>query len=78
LFNEPTRVAFLDNLPQLTANLSADYEIGKWAVTAQRTALRRLDLRGEHFGHQPGLRGHSCGDTFFDLVGHYDLSRASM
>src|SRR6185503_6953131 len=35
LFNEPTRVAFLDNLPQLTANLSADYEIGKWAVTAR-------------------------------------------
>jgi iron complex outermembrane recepter protein len=75
LFNEPTRVAFLDNLPQFTSNLSADYEFGKWALTA----------RARHFGDWVYVSNSSAtnpvyedvgAETFFDLIGNYKLSES--
>jgi len=72
-FNEPTRVAFLENLPQLAGNLSADYEIGKFAITA----------RARHYGDWTYVSNTSAtspvyedvgAETFFDLIGNYNLS----
>jgi len=73
LFSAPTRVAFLENLPQLSANLSADYEIGKWSVTG----------RARHYGDWTYVASTSVAnpvyenvraETFFDLIGSYDVS----
>jgi iron complex outermembrane receptor protein len=73
LFNEPTRVAFLDNLPEFASNLSADYEIGKWSLTG----------RARHFGDWTYVASTSAAnpvyevvgaETFFDLIGNYRLS----
>jgi iron complex outermembrane receptor protein len=73
LFNEPTRVAFLDNLPELTSNLSADYEIGKWSLTG----------RARHFGDWTYVASTSAtnpvyevvgAETFFDLIGNYQFT----
>jgi iron complex outermembrane receptor protein len=72
-FNEPTRVAFLDNLPQFTSNLSADYEVGKWSLTG----------RARHFGDWTYVASTSAtnpvyedigAETFFDLIGNYQFS----
>jgi iron complex outermembrane receptor protein len=73
LFNEPTRVAFLDNLPQFTSNLSADYELGQGSLTA----------RVRHFGDWTYVSSTSAAnpvyedigqETFFDLIGNYRLT----
>jgi iron complex outermembrane receptor protein len=73
LFNEPTRVAFLDNLPEFTSNLSADYEIGKWSLTG----------RARHFGDWTYVASTSAtnpvyevvgAETFFDLIGNYQFT----
>jgi iron complex outermembrane receptor protein len=73
LFNEPTRVAFLDNLPAFTSNLSADYEIGKWSLTG----------RARHFGDWTYVASTSAtnpvyevvgAETFFDLIGNYQFT----
>jgi iron complex outermembrane receptor protein len=75
LFNEPTRVGFLDALPQVTGTLSTDYEFGKWSVTA----------RARHFGEWTYVSNTSAtnpfyeeigAETFFDLVGNYRLSES--
>jgi iron complex outermembrane recepter protein len=73
LFNEPTRVGFLDSLPKFTSNLSADYEVGKWRVGA----------RARHYGDWTYVANTSAttpvyedigAETFFDLNGNYQLS----
>lgn len=73
LFNEPTRVGFLDALPGLSSNLSVDYEIGKWSLTG----------RARHFGDWTYVSNTAAAnpvyeiigaETFFDLVGNYRLS----
>ena len=73
LFNEPTRVAFLDNLPEFTSHLSADYEIGKWSVTG----------RVRHFGDWTYVASTSASnpvyevvaaESFFDLIGNYQFT----
>ena len=73
LFNEPTRVAFLDNIPQFTSHLSADYEFGQWALTG----------RVRHFGDWTYVSNTSATnpvyedvgeETFFDLMGSYEFS----
>jgi iron complex outermembrane receptor protein len=75
LFNEPTRVAFLDNLPEFTSNLSADYEIGKWSLTG----------RARHFGDWTYVASTSAtnpvyevvgAETFFDLIGNYQFTES--
>jgi iron complex outermembrane recepter protein len=75
LFNEPTRVAFLDNLPGVTTHMSADYEVGKWSLTG----------RARHFGDWTYVSNTSAAnpvyeevaaETFFDLIGNYRLSDA--
>jgi iron complex outermembrane receptor protein len=73
LFNEPTRVGFLDTIPGFTSHLSADYEAGKWNVTA----------RARHFGEWTYVANTAAtnpvyedigAETFFDLIGNYELS----
>ncbi|MEJ0084945.1 MAG: TonB-dependent receptor [Pseudomonadota bacterium] len=73
LFNEPTRVGFLDTIPEFTSNLSADYEFGKW----------RLSGRARHFGDWIYVSNTSAttpvyedigAETFFDLSGNLQLS----
>lgn len=73
LFNEPTRVAFLHNLPNVSTQLSADYEVGKWALTG----------RVRHFGDWTYVSSTSAtnpvyedirAETFFDLIGSFRLS----
>jgi iron complex outermembrane receptor protein len=75
LFNEPTRVAFLDNLPEFTSNLSAEYEIGKWSLTG----------RARHFGDWTYVASTSAtnpvyevvgAETFFDLIGNYQFTES--
>jgi len=75
VFNEPTRVGFLDALPQFTSNLSAEYEFGKWTATA----------RARHFSEWTYVSNTSAtnpfyeeigAETFFDLVGNYRLSES--
>ena len=73
LFNEPTRVAFLDNIPRFTSHLSADYEFSQWSVTG----------RARHFGDWTYVSNTSAvtpvyedieAETFFDLIGSYRFS----
>jgi iron complex outermembrane receptor protein len=73
LFNAPTRVAFLDNLPKVSSNLSADYDFGKWSLTA----------RARHYGDWTYVASTSATnpvyedigqETFFDLSGRLELS----
>jgi iron complex outermembrane receptor protein len=73
LFNEPTRVGFLDALPGLTSHLSADYEFGKWSLTG----------RARHFGKWTYVSNTSAtnpfyedigAETFLDLIADYRLS----
>ena len=73
LFNEPTRVAFLHNLPQFTSHLSGDYDVGKWAFTA----------RLRHYGNWTYVSSTSAtnpvyediaAETFFDLLAGYDVT----
>ncbi len=73
LFNEPTRVGFLETIPNLTTHLSADYELGKWRLTG----------RARHFGSWTYVSNTSAvtpvyedigAETFFDLVGNYAVT----
>jgi iron complex outermembrane recepter protein len=72
-FNEPTRVAFLENLPNVSGNLSVDYELSKLSLT----------VRARHFGDWTYVSNTSATapvyedigqETFFDLIGNYDLT----
>ena len=72
LFNEPTRVGFLDAIPEVTSHLSADYEFGRFSITG----------RARHFGEWTYVSNTSAttpfyedirAETFFDLVGSYRL-----
>lgn len=74
-FNEPTRVAFLDNLPKVSATLSADYSVGSLNLSA----------RARHFGDWTYVANTSATapvyedigqETFFDLIGNYQLSES--
>ncbi len=73
LFNEPTRVGFLETIPNFTSHLSADYELGKWRLTG----------RARHFGSWTYVANTNAAspvyedigaETFFDLVGNYQFS----
>ena len=73
LFNEPTRIGFLETIPNFTTHLSADYELGKWRLTG----------RARHFGSWTYVSNTSAvtpvyedigAETFFDLVGNYAVT----
>ncbi|HTU68604.1 MAG TPA: TonB-dependent receptor [Steroidobacteraceae bacterium] len=73
LFNEPTRVAFLDSVPNVSGTLSADYDVGKLRLTG----------RARHFGDWTYVSNTSATspvyedigqETFLDLIGSYELS----
>ncbi len=73
LFNEPTRVGFLETIPNFTTHLSADYELGRWRLTG----------RARHFGSWTYVANTSAAspvyevigaETFFDLIGSFELA----
>jgi iron complex outermembrane receptor protein len=72
-FNQPTRVAFLENLPNVSGNLSVDYELSQLSLT----------VRARHYGDWTYVSNTSAtspvyedigAETFFDLIGNYDLT----
>jgi iron complex outermembrane receptor protein len=74
-FDEPTRVAFLDNLPNVSATLSTDYEVGAF----------RLSVRARHYGDWVYVANTSATtpvyedigrETFFDVIGNYEVSES--
>ena len=75
LFNEPTRVGFLESIPNFTSNLSADYEFGKWSLTG----------RVRHFGNWTYVSNTSAttpvyedigAESFFDVLGNFRFSES--
>lgn len=75
LFNEPTRVGFLDALPGITSHLSADYELGRLTLTG----------RARHFGEWTYVASTTASnpiyerigaETFLDVIGSYAFSES--
>jgi iron complex outermembrane receptor protein len=73
LLNEPTRVAFLRNVPRAAGSLSADYQLGDWGITG----------RVRHFGNWVYVSNtapanpfyeHVKSESFVDLIGTYNFS----